>query len=71
MSVAWGSLTTLQDDSPFVIEAMREQARILGFDPNHVTFRCFDVRSQSAILQRANRLKDEYHQQTTEKGTSL
>lgn len=52
------------DDSPFVIEAIKEAAEASGMVPEDAKFSDFPAHTQSAILRKAAEMKSDYHKET-------
>jgi hypothetical protein len=55
---------TLQDDSIFVLEAIKDAAEASGMNPDSASFADFPTHTQSTILRKAAELKAEYRKQT-------
>ena len=60
MSLTW----KCQDDTPFILEAIREAATAAGMDEDKAKYCDFPRHTQSFILQRAQQFKAEYHRET-------
>ena len=52
------------DDTPFVLEAIREAAEASSMNPDTTRFCDFPTYTQSSILRRAQAIKREYHLNT-------